>query len=74
MKFKIQFENKEIYFHYNLNSQKKIHRINSTNLITKKDILSNMIKAVLSERVDFKKNMEKSLFANKIIDMIIKKI
>ena len=33
-----------------------------------------MIKSVLNEKVDFEKNMKKSLFANKIIDMVIKKL
>ncbi len=74
LKFKIKFGNKEIFFHYDLNSDKKIHRINSTNFVTSKDVLSKMIKSVLNEKVDFKKNMEKSLFANKIIDMVIKKL
>mgnify|MGYP001257206155 CR=1 FL=1 len=74
LKFKIQFGNKEIFFYYDINSHKKIHQINSTNFITRKDVLSKMIKSVLNEKVDFKKNMKKSLFANKIIDMVIKKL
>ena len=42
--------------------------------MTKKDVLSKMIKDVLNEKVDFKNNKNKSLFANKLIDKIIKKI
>ena len=74
LKFKINFEKVSILFHYNLNSEKRIHKINSTNFITKKDILSKMIKDVLNEKVDFEDNKNKSLFANKLIDKIIKKI
>ena len=74
LKFKINFEKISILFHYNLNSEKRIHKINSTNLITKKDILSKMIKDVLNEKVDFEDNKNRSLFANKLIDKIIKKI
>jgi len=74
LKFNINFEKISILFHYNLNSERRIHKINSTNLITKKDILSKMIKDVLNEKVDFEDNKNKSLFANKLIDKIIKKI
>ena len=74
LEFKIDFGNKTFFFHYNLNSKKKIHSFNSINLITRKDVLSNMIKDVLNEKVDFKNNKNKSLFANKLIDKIIKKI
>tara|TARA_B110000503_G_C7137544_1_gene409482 strand:- start:56 stop:772 length:717 start_codon:yes stop_codon:yes gene_type:complete len=74
LEFKINFGNKTFFFHYSLNSKKKIHKINSISLITKKDVLIKMIKNVLIEKVDFKNNKNKSLFANKIIDRIIKKI
>ena len=74
LKFKINFEKISILFYYNLNSEKRIHKINSTNLITKKDILSKMIKDVLSEKVDFEDNKNRSLFANKLIDEIVKKL
>ena len=74
LKFKINFEKISILFQYNLNSEKRIHKINSTNLITKKDILSKMIKDVLNEKVDFEDNKNRSLFANKLRDKVIKKI
>ena len=74
LEFKIDFGKKSFHFFYSLNSEKKIHRFNSINLLTKKDILSKMIKDVLNEKVDFKNNKNKSLFANKLIDKIIKKI
>jgi len=74
LEFKIDFGRKTFHFYYSLNSKKKIHSFNSTNLLTKKDILSKMIKCVLNEKVDFENNKNKSLFANKLIDKIIKKI
>jgi len=74
LEFKINFGNKSFFFHYNLNSKKKVHSFNSINLMTKKDVLSKMVKDVLNEKVDFKNNKNKSLFANKLIDKIIKKI
>ena len=74
LKFKINFEKISILFQYNLNSEKRIHKINSTNFITKKDILSKMIKDVLNEKVDFEDNKNRSLFANKLIDKVIKQI
>ena len=74
LEFKIDFGNKSFFFHYNLNSKKKVHSFNSINLMTKKDVLSKMVKDVLNEKVDFKNNKNKSLFANKLIDKIIKKI
>ena len=74
LEFKIDFGKKTFHFYYSLNSEKRIHSFNSINLLTKKDILSKMIKDVLNEKVDFKNNKNKSLFANKLIDKIIKKI
>ena len=74
LEFEIKFGNKMFFFHYDLNSKKKVHRFNSVNLITKKDVLSKMIKDVLNEKVDFTNNKSKSLFANKIIEKIIQKI
>ena len=70
LKFYIKYENLILNFDYSLNSKKKIHFINRTNLITKKDILSKMIINVINKKVDFNKNKKKSLFANKLIDRI----
>ena len=61
-------------FDYSLNSLKKIHKINNHNFVTKKDLLTLMIKKVLNEKVNFKKNKEISLFSNKVIDKIQKKL
>jgi|TARA_B110000967_G_scaffold41907_1_gene41816 hypothetical protein len=74
LEFEIIFGKKTFSFYYDLNVEKKIHKFNSVNLITKKDILSKMIKDVLNEKVNFENNKNKSLFANKIIDKIIKKL
>ena len=74
LEFKIDFGKKTFHFYYSLNSEKRIHSFNSINLLTKKDVLSKMIKDVLNEKVDFNNNKNKSLFANKLIDRIIKKI
>lgn len=74
LEFKIDFGKKTFHFYYSLNSEKRIHNFNSMNLLTKKDVLSKMIKDVLNEKVDFNNNKNKSLFANKLIDRIIKKI
>ena len=70
LKFYIKYENLILNFDYSLNSKKKIHYINNTNLITKKDILSKMIINVINGKVNFDKNKKKSLFANKLIDRI----
>ena len=70
LKFYLKYKNLILNFDYSLNSIKKIHSINKTNLITKKDILSKMIIDVINKKVDFNKNKKKSLFANKLIDKI----
>lgn len=75
LKFHIRcFDNTVFKFDYSLNSSKKIHKINDHNFVTKKDLLTMMIKKVLNEKVNFKKNKEISLFSNKIIDKIQKKL
>jgi len=75
LKFKIIYYDKsEFNFDYSLNNNSKIHKINNTNFVTKKDILSKMIKNVLNEKINYNKNRERSLFANKLIDNIKKKL
>lgn len=74
LKFNITFKDNSVFrFFYSLNSQDKIHKINNTNFITKKDLLTIMIKKVLKKNVNFKNNMKISLFSNKMIDKIQKK-
>jgi len=60
----------EFVFHYSLNHHKKIHKINNYNLITKKDLLNDMIKKLLNDKLSYEKNQKRSLFANYLIDKI----
>lgn len=75
LKFQINYYNNLSFnFDYSLNSEKRVHKINNSNFITKRDLLSSMIYKVLRNKVDFKKNMRISLFSNRLIDKIAKKI
>ena len=65
--------NKTLIFFYNLRSNKR-HYINDLNIKSKKDVLEEMIKRVLKNNVDFKKNNNKALFIIKFIEKIKKKI
>ena len=74
LQFQINYYNNLSFnFDYSLNSEKKVHRINNTNFITKRDLLSCMIYKVLKNKVNFEKNMRISLFSNRLIDKITKK-
>lgn len=68
--FKIKFNNMNIEFRYDLNSEEKLHTINGYSLAGEDDILSKMLLSVIEGRVDFQYNKEISLFANKMIDTI----
>ena len=71
LKFKLLLKNRyEFIFHYSLNHHKKIHKINNYNLITKKDLLNDMIKKLLNDKLSYEKNQKRSLFANYLIDKI----
>lgn len=75
LKFKLIYDDLTIFnFYYSLNSEKKIHMINHKSLLTKKDLLDIMIKAVFKNKVNFVKNQKQSLFANQLIDKIRKKL
>jgi len=75
LKFDIIFNTNDVCkFDYSLRSKIKIHKINNINLITKKDLLTKMIKKVLNYNVDFNKNMEISLLSNKLIDKVFDRI
>lgn len=75
LKFKLTYNDLSVFnFYYSLNSNKKIHMINQKSFLTKKDLLSIMIKAVMNNKVNFVKNQKQSLFANQLIDKIQKKL
>lgn len=73
--FKIVYKNLEINFHYSIKSKEQIHKINKVNFLKfKSDPLMLMLKNVLYNKVDYKKNRNLSLFSNQIIEKIKKKI
>ena len=68
---KIVFKNyKEVFFKYNLNSNQKKHYINNMNLVTKRDILKEMIYSVIYKKNNIKNNNKKALFVLKFINLI----
>tara|TARA_A100001391_G_scaffold14600_1_gene8405 strand:- start:277 stop:2022 length:1746 start_codon:yes stop_codon:yes gene_type:complete len=72
--FKINFNDINIEFLYDLNATNKEHHINGNNLISEDNILPLMFDKVFSQEVDFKYNEEISLYTNKLIDKINKKL
>ena len=66
--------NKQILFKYNLSSKQKKHSINNINLLTKKDILKEMLYSVIYKKNNIKNNNEKALFVLKFINLIKRKI
>ena len=71
----IVFKNyKQILFKYDLSSKQKRHRINNINLLTKKDILKEMLYNVIYKKNNIKNNNEKALFVLKFINLIKRKI
>jgi len=72
--FKINFNDINIEFLYDLNATNKEHHINGNNLISEDNILPLMFDKVFSQDVDFKYNEEISLYTNKLIDKINKKL
>ncbi len=70
LSFNLSIDSKEFFFTYNLNSRKKIHTFNDTNLRIKKNILHKMISSFMFKKINFKKNSEIALFSNKIIESI----
>ena len=72
--FNINVGKKFYEFIYDIDSQKKIHLINYTNFnLYTNNPLTEMLNAVLYKDIDFNKNEKISLFANCLIDRIIKK-
>ena len=69
----VLFKNKKVLsFNYNLQMDQKKHYINNINLISKDDILKKMLKSVIYEKINFKKNEKKALFISKFIENLKK--
>jgi hypothetical protein len=69
----LKFKNDKIFlFKYHLKSKTKDHYINNHNFITKNDILKKMLKSLLYEKINIKKNNKKALFILKFLDIIKK--
>lgn len=72
--FSIKFGRVDVNFHYDRQSKTTSHIINGVNFNrTEQDALMIMIKALLRGGVDFNMNRDQTLFANKVIDMVIEK-
>jgi hypothetical protein len=75
LSFMIKYKKFSIKFIYDVKTKDTYHRINNIDFLTfKKDPLYMMLKKVLKNKVDFKKNNEASLFSNLMIDKIKSKI
>ena len=72
--FNVQFEDINVNFLYNLNSEEVEHHINGCSLRGEDDILTMMLKKVFDESADFEYNKEITLFTNEFIDKINKKL
>ena len=69
----LKFKNEKFFlFKYHLKSKTKDHYINNHNFITKNDILKKMLKSLLYEKINIKKNNKKALFILKFLDIIKK--
>ena len=74
VKFKIINQQKIYIFCYDLNSFKKVHRINETSFISKKNYLKIMISDVISQNIDYSLNNKQAIFCIKTILKINKKL
>lgn len=74
IKFKIINKNKDYIFMYDLNYPKRIHRINQTSFISKKNYLKKMISDVIRHKVNYIKNNKQAIFCIKTIIKINNKI
>ena len=74
LSFRIYDDEIEFNFSYSLNCKKKIYKINNISMETKQDILKKMILNVLKRKKISRDNKIKSLFANKLIDKVLKKL
>ena len=57
-----------------MSSKQKKHSINDINLLTKRDILKEMLYTVIYKKNNIKNNNEKALFVLKFINLIKRKI
>ena len=74
LQFKVKFNDINVEFVYDLDSDEVEHHINGCSLRGKDDILSKMLFKVLNKNVDFKYNKKISLFTNRFIDTLNKKL
>jgi hypothetical protein len=74
VKFKIIFENTQVDFEYVFEQKETQHKLNNTDIDRTTDKLSIMIRDVLKNNVDYQKNKNSALFANKIIDLVKEEI
>ncbi len=74
LNFDVMFGKIIINFNYDINSPKKIHKINKVNLLNfKGNPLEKMIKYVFKLKEIDLKNRDRSLFALKIMNLLIEK-
>ena len=66
----MKINNKKFFYDYSLNKKRNEHSFNKKNLKSKKNVLKKMLTDVLMEKVDFKKNIKVSTFANILINKI----
>ena len=74
LEFDVSFNDINVKFLYNLNSEETEHHINGCSLRGDDDILSKMLMNVFRGNVDFELNKEITLFTNKFIDTLNKKL
>ena len=64
---------KKFKFTYDFNINKKVHTYNSINITKNEDPLKRMLLNLLKGKINYKINQNKSLFALKLIEKILKK-
>lgn len=64
---------KKFRFTYDFNINKKVHTYNSINITKNEDPLKKMLLNLLKGKINYKINQNKSLFALKLIEKILKK-
>lgn len=75
LSFSIFYTNFHINFVYSINSKKNLHVINNINLLKfRGNPLANMLKKVLTNKVNYVHNQKSALFTNYLIDKIKTKI